>query len=265
MKKSITKTAPKPARPKKSKKAADDGLERLHKRIATSGLCSRRAAEQMILEGRVEVNGAHITEMGVKVGPDDEVRVDGKVVGVAKLFTLVMNKPVGYVTTLSDPQGRPTVARLLPDLGVMMKPVGRLDMDSEGLLLFSNDGALAQRLTHPRFGVEKEYQVTVQGKPAEKDLEHLRKGIWIPEGGKTAPAKVVVTHTAKDDASTVIKMTIHEGRKRQIRLMFEGINHPVIALKRIRIGPLTLYKMRPGECRMVSQQELEELKKSVGL
>lgn len=238
--------------------------ERLHVRIARSGMCSRRAAEQLIHDARVTVNGNLIIEMGVKVGPEDEVAVDGIVLETAKHYTLVLNKPKGCVTTLSDPQGRPTILKYLPDLGVQLKPVGRLDMDTEGLLVCTNDGELANRLAHPRYGVEKEYQAIVQGIPDEKSLNKLRNGIWI-EGGKTSPAKVDVIHAEPTTNTTGLRITIHEGRKRQVRLMCEAINHPVNSLKRLRYGPLRIKGMRAGEARMLGQAEVEELRKLVGL
>ena len=182
-----------------------------------------------------------------------------------KTYTLIMNKPIGYVTTLFDPQGRPTVKKLLPEIEAMLKPVGRLDMDSEGLLLFTNDGKLAQRLTHPRYGVEKEYEAVVSGIPREENLDRLRKGIWIEEGGKTAPAKVQAVNPGRKAQSTLVRITIHEGRKRQVRLMFEAIGHPVISLKRIRIGPLVLKNLPAGACRMLGKKEVDKLKSVVGL
>lgn len=234
--------------------------ERLHKRIAASGLCSRRAAEDLIREGRVTVNGELVIELGVKVGPDDVVAVDGRTLTEAKLYTLLLNKPKGYVTTLKDPQGRRTIADLLPDLGVQLKPVGRLDKDTEGLLICTNDGDLALRLTHPRYGIEKEYLAVVEGEPDDKSLEKLRKGIYI-EGGKTSPAFV-----ARDPRSgSTLKIIIHEGRKRQIRLMCLAIGHPVKSLKRVRIGHLRIRGVPRGTCRMLGKVEVEELRKSVGL
>ena len=238
--------------------------ERLHKRIAASGVCSRRAAEELIRDGRVEVNGVLVTEMGVKVGLEDDVRVDGKPIQIAKQVTLVLNKPVGYVTTLSDPQHRPTVKRLLPDLGVQLKPVGRLDMDTEGLLIFTNDGELAHRLAHPRYGVEKEYLATVSGDPKEEDLDKLRKGIYI-EGGRAAPAKVERLRSERKTDTAQVRITIHEGRKRQVRLMFAAIGHPVQSLKRIRYAFLTTKGMPPGSCRLLGKKEVDALKQIVGL
>jgi len=250
---------------RKPKPVVEGAGDRLHKRIAASGLCSRRAAEELIRQGRVEVNGQIVVEMGVKVGPDDTVRVDGAPVGVSKICTLIMNKPVGFLTTLSDPQGRPTVKKLLPKLDAMVKPVGRLDMESDGLLLFTNDGLLAQRLTHPRYGVEKEYHATVSGTPDEKSLNKLREGVYIIEGGKTAPARVKILHTGQKSNTTVLSITIHEGRKRQVRLMCEAIGNPVITLRRVRIGPLILKNLPPGACRLLGKKEVDKLKELVGL
>ena len=255
-------TKPKPA---DARERSDKGdRERLHVRIAHSGLCSRRAAEVLIKDLRVAVNGKTVSEMGVMVGPDDDVSVDGRSLTVAKQYTLVMNKPKGVVTTLSDPQGRTTIAKLLPDYGVQLKPVGRLDMDSEGLLLVTNDGELAHRLMHPRYGVEKEYVAVVRGEPGDKALQKLRNGVHI-EGGKTAPAKVEVLPKVRAGSTTSLRITIHEGRKRQVRLMCEAVGHPVTSLRRVRIGPLLLRGMRGGECRLLSKQEVENLRKLVGL
>lgn len=238
---------------------------RLHKRIAASGLCSRRAAEKLIADGRVQVNGATIREMGVKVEPDDVISVDGEVIGLAKMHTLVMNKPVGLVTTLSDPHGRPTVRKLLPNMpGVMLKPVGRLDMDSEGLLLFTNDGELANRLAHPRYHVDKEYEVIVKGEVTESELSQLRSGVFI-EGGKTSPATVERVGDCRNGEQTKLKFIIHEGRRRQIRLMCDSVGHPVISLRRVRIAFLTLKGMPKGMCQMLGKEDVERLRKLVGL
>lgn len=263
--------AAKPASQKKARASSrtpkvsqpKDG-DRLHVRIAKSGLCSRRAAEELIRQGRVTVNGELVAEMGVKVTEADTVEVDGIPVEIAKTYTIVLNKPTGCVTTLRDPQGRPTIVRYLPDFGVQLKPVGRLDMDTEGLLVCTNDGELANRLAHPRYGVEKEYQTIVEGIPTEKALDKLRKGVWI-EGGKTSPAKVEVIHAEEKKQTTGLRITIHEGRKRQVRLMCEAVGHPVISLKRIRYGPLRLRGMRSGEARLLGKQEVDELRKLVGL
>ncbi|HEY0866111.1 MAG TPA: pseudouridine synthase [Fimbriimonas sp.] len=233
-------------------------------RIAHSGLCSRRAAEQMIVEGRVEVNGEIVTELGRKVSEEDEVRVDGQPIGTAKLYTILLNKPTGVVTTLHDPQGRTTIVRFLPDYGVQLKPVGRLDMDTEGLLICTNDGELAHRLTHPRYGVEKEYQAVVRGIVNEDSLEKLRRGVYI-EGGKTMPAKVEVIHAEPKTDTTGLRIVIHEGRKRQVRLMCEAVGHPVVTLKRLRVGPLRIKGMRVGEARLLGKKEVDDLRGLVGL
>ena len=239
-------------------------LERLHVRIAHSGICSRRAAENYITEGRVQVNGVAIIEQGFKVGPDDQVSVDGKLISNAKKYTLIFHKPVGVVTTLNDPQGRPTIKQYLPNYGVQLKPVGRLDKDTDGLLFVTNDGDIALRITHPRYGLEKEYQAVVEVIPDEKTLEKLRKGIFI-EGGKTAPAKVELVFVEQNNQTTSLRITIHEGRKRQVRQMCYAVGHPVIKLTRLRIGPYYLKGLRPGECRMLSKVEVDKLKKTLGL
>lgn len=249
--------------PVAKKDLAEDG-ERLHVRIAHSGLCSRRAAEKLILEGRVTVNDRIVAQMGVKVMPDDDVRVDGVPVTAAKIYTIVMNKPTGVVTTLSDPQGRPTIVRYLPQYGVQLKPVGRLDMETEGLLVCTNDGELALRLAHPKYGVEKEYQAVVLGIPDEKALQKLKDGVFV-EGRKTLPARVEVVHVEPKSNTTGLRITIHEGRKRQIRLMCEFVGHPVQSLKRIRYGPLYVRGLRAGECKLLGKKEVDELRRMVGL
>jgi len=263
-KSTATATKPKKAKTSNARESSDDGRERLHVRIARAGICSRRAAEQLIKEGRVAVNGKTVREMGVSVGPEDEVEVDGTKLKTAKLYTLLLNKPKGVVTTLSDPQGRTTIANLLPDYGVQLKPVGRLDMDTEGLLIVTNDGELAHRLMHPRYGVEKEYIAVVRGEPGPKALQKLRQGVHI-EGGKTAPAKVEVLPTVRSNNTSSLRMVLHEGRKRQVRQMCEAVGHPVISLKRTRVGPFLLRGMRGGECRLLSKQEVDDLRRSVGL
>ncbi len=258
---------PRPAKPKAAKPQAGpsaDPRERLHVRIAHSGICSRRKAEVFIKEGRVTVNGDIVRDMGVRVEDFDDVRVDGVALVTVKQYTVILNKPTGVVTTLHDPQGRPTIIRHLPDLGVQLKPVGRLDMDTEGLLICTNDGDLAHRLAHPKYHVEKEYQAIVTGIPDAKALEKLRTGVHI-EGGKTRPARVEVIHAEEKTNTTGLKIIIHEGRKRQVRLMCEAVEHPVIKLKRLRIGPLVVKGLRAGECRMLMKKEIDDLKRMVGL
>jgi pseudouridine synthase len=248
-----------------AEKENSSDLERIHVRIAHSGLCSRRKAEELILQGRVSVNGEQIKTVGVKVSPDDEVAVDGEVIRPpTRLLTVLMNKPKGIITTMRDPQGRATITKFLPEMAAVVKPVGRLDKESEGLLLCTSDGELAHRLTHPRYGVEKEYMTVVTGIPDDKAINRLRKGVFI-EGGKTAPADVTVIHAEAKAGTTSLRIIIHEGRKRQVRLMCEAVGHPVITLRRVRIGPLKIKGMHPGEVRLLGKKEVDELKKLVGL
>ncbi len=237
---------------------------RLHVAIAHSGLCSRRKAEVLITEGRVTVNGEFVLTQGLIVGPNDDIRVDEHPIRKAKHYTVLLNKPLGVVTTLSDPQGRATIVRYLPDYGIQLKPVGRLDMDTEGLILVTNDGDLAHRLAHPKFGVEKEYAAVVEGRPEESALNKLKKGVFV-EGRKTAPAEVEVTHYEPTTNTTSLRITLHEGRKRQIRLMCEGVGHPIKTLKRTRIAHLILKGLRPGEARLLGKKDVDTLRAQVGL
>jgi 23S rRNA pseudouridine2605 synthase len=216
------------------------------------------------MDGRVQVNGEFVRTLGTKVGPEDSIKVDGMSISTARIYTVLLNKPTGIVTTLLDPQRRPTIVPYLPDYGVQLKPVGRLDMDTEGLLLCSNDGDLAARLTHPRYGVEKEYTVIVEGTTDDRTIEKLRDGVYI-EGGKTSPAKVEVIHIEAKTNTTGLRITIHEGRKRQIRQMCDSVGHPVKTLKRVRIGPLVLKGMRAGEARLLGKKEVDNLRQLVGL
>lgn len=241
-----------------------DTGDTLNKRIASAGICSRRKAVDLIKEGRVTVNGEVVIEPGRRVTPDDRVYCDGQLLKHHGYVYVLMNKPAGYVTTLDDPQRRPTVARLLPKLDAVVKPVGRLDMNTEGLLLFTNDGQLAQRLTHPRYGIEKEYEATVDGLPSDETLDKLRNGVYI-EGGKTSPAKAAVKYYSqvRDEAGLIL--ILHEGRKRQVRQMCEAVGHRVRALRRVRLGPLVVKNMPKGSCRMLSKVEVDRLKAIVGL
>lgn len=238
--------------------------ERLHKFIAACGVCSRRAAERLIAEGRVMVNGQVVTRMGVKVEPGDQVRVDGRLLSRPRTLVVLLNKPAGVVTTMRDPRGRPTVVDLLPDLGVVLKPVGRLDVDTEGLLICTNDGELASRLAHPRYGIEKEYEATVRGVPSEKALDRLRKGVPL-DGRLTAPARVELVRFDREGDRATLRIALHEGRNRQIRRMAEIVGHPVEALRRIRIGPFVLRKLAPGQARLLGRREVELLRRLVGL
>ena len=232
--------------------------ERLQKYLAGAGIASRRASEKLIAEGRVEVNGRIVTEQGVKIDPErDVVKVNGKPVRPEEeLVYLLLNKPAGYVTTVSDPQGRPTVMDLLQDVQVRVFPVGRLDYETEGALLFTNDGELSFRMTHPKFELVKTYVATLQGQVSEEKLNRLRQGVKL-EDGMTRPAEVRMLKQEKH--KTIVEIKIHEGRKRQVKRMGKAIGHPVLALKRTAIGPLTVDKVTPGEYRYLTADEIAKL------
>jgi 23S rRNA pseudouridine2605 synthase len=229
---------------------------RLHKPLARLGFGSRRVCDELIESGRVTVNG-EVAVLGRRIDPEhDAVAVDGVPVGVRPdLVYYLLHKPEGVVTTAADTHGRATVLELVPDEPRVF-PVGRLDMDTEGLLLLTNDGDLAHRLTHPSFGVDKEYLAHVEGKPSPGALARLRKGVEL-EDGPTAPAKVALL-----DAS-LLRIVIHEGRNRQVRRMCEAIGHPVIRLVRTRIGPLTDTRLKAGEWRRLTSDEVIALSRSV--
>lgn len=229
--------------------------ERAQKVLARIGLGSRRASEILISEGRVTVNGT-VIELGARVAPGDELAVDGKIYStLPDAVTYLLNKPTGVITTASDPQGRPTVIGLVP-AEPRVFPVGRLDLDTEGLLLLTNDGGLAHRLTHPSFGIEKEYLVEVEGQISRRSLRTLREGVEL-EDGMTSPAKASLVDPS------VLRLTIHEGRNRQVRRMCEAVGHPVRRLVRSRIGPIVDPKLKPGFSRRLSGDELLELQRAV--
>src|SRR5688572_17380029 len=235
---------------------------RLQKIIAAAGIASRRAAEKLIEQGRVTVNGATVTELGTKADLDvDDIRVDERRVKRPQQHRyLLLNKPRGYVTTRSDPEHRPTVLDLLRGVREYVYPVGRLDFDSEGLLLLTNDGDLAARLTHPRHGVARVYEARVLGVPDHHDLDRLARGITI-DGRRTGPAQVVLQPGARRDADhAVLTITIREGRNRQVRKMCDAIGHPVTQLKRIGIGPIRDPKLKTGYWRDLTAQEVAKLK-----
>jgi len=226
--------------------------ERLQKVLARAGVASRRASEELIEAGRVRVNG-RTAELGMRVdAAADVVEVDGTRLSLAPgLVYYLLNKPAGVVSTASDPQGRPTVVQLVPS-DPRVFPVGRLDADSEGLLLLTNDGHLANRLAHPSHGVEKEYLVHVSGQPSPGAVRRLRQGVDLDDG-RTAPARVSVV------GSGLLRITIHEGRNRQVRRMCEAVGHPVHRLVRVRIGPLRDQRLAPGHWRALTQTELRAL------
>ena len=242
---------------------------RLQKIIAQAGIVSRRKAEELILDGRVQVNGQVVTELGSKADPErDHIRVDGKLLqGAQQHRYLMLNKPKGYVTTASDPEGRPTVMKFVERAGVRVFPVGRLDFQSEGLLLMTNDGELANALTRAAAKVEKVYLVKISGKPAEAGLDQLRSGIMIERGKPGSREGRVMTSPAevrliRDAENPWYEVTLVEGRNREIRKMFEEIGHHVEKIRRVGYGPLVL-DVAPGEVRELSLDEVEALRKAV--
>ena len=243
---------------------------RLQKLLSQAGVASRRAAEKLIAEGRVTVNGTTVREMGVKADPADDIRVDGRRLRQPKrLRYILLNKPAGFVTTRSDPERRRTVLDLLAGVREYVYPVGRLDYDTEGLLLLTNDGDLAARLTHPRHEVERTYEAHVAGAIDEDALARLRRGIPL-DGRRTMPAEVQLVgrnpakaghhESARSRASSMVVITIREGRNRQVRRMCEAVGHPVQKLRRTRIGPISDRRLRPGEWRELTSKEVEKLK-----
>jgi pseudouridine synthase len=242
---------------------------RLQKALSQAGVASRRASEQLIREGRVRVNGQVVTEMGVQVDPKrDVIAVDGRTVGArTKRRYIKLHKPRNYLSALSDDRGRPSLGDLLPGSSGLY-PAGRLDFDSEGLLLLTNDGELTQRLTHPRYEHSKEYLVLVEGTPTTADLDALRAGVEL-EDGRTAPAEIEQVRTTPwgraPHGREWLRFVLHEGRKRQIRRMCAAIDHPVRRLVRVRIGPIELGDLPPGKYRSLDQSELQGLRAAVGL
>jgi 23S rRNA pseudouridine2605 synthase len=231
--------------------------ERLHKILARAGVASRRKSEDLIRQGRVTVNGQVVTELGTKVDADrDEIRVDGQRISAAPAHVYVMlNKPRGFLSTMEDPRGRKALDDLV-SAPVRLYPIGRLDVASEGLILLTDDGELANLLTHPRYKHDKEYQVLVNGHPSEKTLDAWQRGV-ILDGKPTAPARVNVIRTDKD--STLLRAVMYEGRKRQIRRVAALLGHPVRELTRVRMGPLQLGALEPGQWRYLTVKEIRDL------
>lgn len=233
-------------------------LERLQKIISAAGITSRRASEELILNGQVTVNGVVVTELGTKADSSvDMITVNGKPLKVsAERLYILLNKPAGYITALKDVQGRRLVTDLLKDVPERVYPVGRLDYNTEGLLLLTNDGEWANRLMHPRHEVEKEYHVRVRGKVLEQQLKRMADGVEL-EDGKTAPA--VVRLVKSGEQHDWISVAIHEGRNRQVRRMCEAVSLSVVRLKRIRYGSLSLGNVREGQFRYLTEAEVNEL------
>ena len=230
--------------------------QRLQKVLARAGVASRRKAEELIREGKVRVDGRVVTEMGVKVDPDVQaIECDGMPVArQEKKVYILLHKPAGYLSTVSDPQGRPIVTGLLQNIKERVYPVGRLDLDTEGALILTNDGELAQKILHPSHEVKRTYVAKVKGHPAKKKLDDLSRGIVL-EGRKTWPADLEVLHT--ESKAATIRIVIHEGRKRQVRKMFEAIGHPVLQLKRVAYGQLKLGGLAPGKYRFLGPDDIK--------
>ncbi|HVH27747.1 MAG TPA: pseudouridine synthase [Vicinamibacterales bacterium] len=230
-------------------------MDRIQKILSQAGVASRRASEQLMRDGRVTVNGEPIRQLGTKADPlRDDIRVDGRRVKIVERHRyILLNKPRGYVSTRSDPQRRPTLLDLLPDVSDYIYPVGRLDFDSEGLIVLTNDGDLAARLTHPRHGISRVYDARVLGVPDAEDLARLQHGVVI-DGRRTEPADVRAIGPGH------LRVVIREGRNRQVRKMCDAIGHPVSRLTRIAIGPLTDQRLKPGQWRELTAAEVKKLR-----
>ena len=252
-----------PTNPKKTS-STKDGV-RLQKLISEAGVASRRAAEQLILDGRVMVNGKAVRELGTRADPAaDDIRVDGRRLPQPPRRYILMYKPRGYVSTRSDPEQRPTVIELLERARIRgyFYPVGRLDYDSDGLLILTNDGTFAERLMHPRYGLERAYEARVRGVPDANALARLRKGVPI-DGERTQPADVNIVHVREGQSTpqAVVEVVLREGRNRQVRRMFEAVGHPVLRLTRVRIGTIGIGALKPGDIRDLAPREVASLVK----
>lgn len=251
-------------RPPRAPEEPDQGPHvRLQKILSQAGVASRRAAEKLIADGRVTVNGTTVLAMGVKADPAaDDIRVDGRRIRTTtRRRYILLYKPAGYVTTRSDPQRRRTVLDLLAGVRDYVYPVGRLDYDTEGLLLLTNDGDLAAALTHPRHGVERTYEARVAGMPDREAMDRLRHGIPL-DGHRTLPAEVSLLNQGRPDRDGILRITIREGRNRQVRRMCEAVGHPVQSLTRTRIGPVADRRLKPGDWRDLSPDEVAALTKA---
>ncbi|MGD8189147.1 pseudouridine synthase [Brevibacillus ginsengisoli] len=236
-------------------------MERLQKVLAQAGVASRRNCEEIIKEGRVRVNGAIVTELGTKVDPSiDEIEVDGKVIRREKHLYILLYKPTGVITSLHDPQGRKVVTDLLQGVQERVYPVGRLDYDTSGLLLLTNDGELANKIAHPSYEMDKVYRAWVKGIPTSDQVKRLATGIQL-EDGMTSPGEARILEVDPVKKRAHLELTIHEGRNRQVRRMCEAIGHPVISLERIQLGFLTLEGLKKGDYRFLTNQEVEHIQR----
>lgn len=242
--------------------------ERLQKILAGAGVASRRAAERLIADGRVSVNGVVVQVLGTRAdAAADDIRVDGRRIRqTVERRYLLLNKPTGVVSTRADPQGRPTVIQMVGAAGEYLFPVGRLDYDSEGLLILTNDGDLAARLTHPRYGVEKVYHAVVSGRPDARAIARLERGVVL-DGQRTAPSRVrlMKSRTREGREETLLEIVLHEGRNRQVRRMCEVVGHPVERLTRVRIGPIGDPRLEPGDWRPLTLREVEALQRAASV
>lgn len=233
-------------------------MDRLQKVIAQAGIASRRKAEQLIVEGHVKVNGTTVTELGIKVSSNDQIEVDGVPVEREEPVYFLLYKPTGVISSVKDDKERKVVTDFFEDVKQRIFPVGRLDYDTSGLLLLTNDGKLANQLTHPKFEIDKEYVAKVKGIPSKEEINKLRKGILL-EDGKTAPATVKVISIDRQKGTAIVSISIHEGRNRQVRRMFEAIGTPVLKLKREKYAFLDLRGLNPGDYRELKPHEVKQL------
>lgn len=236
--------------------------QRLQKLIAAAGVASRRHAEELIVAGKVSVNGKVVTELGTKADPEkDHIKVNGKLINpqlkAREKVYVVLNKPKGYLSSVSDPEGRPLVMDLLPPALARLHPVGRLDFNTEGLLLLTNDGDFTNFITAARNRVEKLYEVKVKGVPTESAIQRLRRGIALDDGTRTAPAKIAKLNETRTNAW--YEVSLHQGRNQQVRRMFDAVGHSVLKLRRVRIGSLSDEKLKPGQWRYLAPAEVRKL------
>ncbi len=236
-------------------------LERIQKILAHAGVASRREAERMVLEGRVTVNGRVVDRLGFKADPfKDHIKADGRrITGTGPQITLVLNKPRGYLSTVKDPLGRPTVIDLVEKVKGRIYPVGRLDFDSEGLLFLTNDGEIANILTHPRFSIPRTYLAKVTGVPDEKKLTRLKKGVMLEDGEARVESCDIIRQGEKN---SWIRVRVTEGRNRLVRRIFSAIGHSVLKLKRVEYGPIGLGKLPVGHFRILTAEEIKNLKEA---
>ncbi|WLD91872.1 pseudouridine synthase [Alkalihalobacillus sp. AL-G] len=234
-------------------------MDRLQKVIAQAGITSRRNAEKLIQDGKVKVNGTTVTELGTKASPSDEIEVNGVKIEKEEPVYFLFYKPTGVISSAKDEKGRKVVTDFFPEIEQRIFPIGRLDYDTSGLLLMTNDGEFANLLMHPKYKVEKHYIVKTKGIPSKHDLKKLSTGVRL-EDGKTAPAKIKLKSLDKKKQTAIIEITIHEGKNRQVRRMFEAIGYPIQKLKRERYGLLDLKGLNPGESRRLTPHEIKQLR-----